>query len=137
MARCLRPIRTIAWLCLLLQLGGAASAFEAVLCVASDGHIAVEAAHAGTCETEARRHHDDREGLADACGDHPCTDIALGETAWRTLERSLDGVLGTPALIALLPPPTAVATAAASPADRAAAGPDPRLVARRTVVLRN
>ncbi|MCW5890876.1 MAG: hypothetical protein KIT14_10010 [bacterium] len=135
----LRPIRVIAWLCLLLQLGGAALAFETVLCVASDGHVALETAHAGTCEAEARRHHeaDHDAGLGAPCNGHPCTDIALGETAGRALSRAGDDVVATPALVGLVPPP-AVATPAAQPLlTRATAGSEARLVARRTVVLRN
>lgn len=139
----LRPLRTIAWLCLLLQLGGAALAFETVLCVASDGHVALEAAHAGTCETEARRHHESLPdphgpGLTDPCGDHPCVDIALGETPGRALSRAGDERLAAPSLIGLLPATPAIAAASWRPApQRTPTGDDARLVARRTVVLRN
>lgn len=135
-----RSLRTLALLCLLLQLSGVALAFEKVLCVAPDGHVALEVAHAGLCETETRRHHAAAHdsGVGTPCGDHPCTDIALGQTAWRAIPRGGDGDPAAPSLITVLPS-IAAATVVLPPPPRAGAAPwsESRLRARRTIVLRN
>jgi hypothetical protein len=137
--RRLRPLRTIAWLCLLLQLSGGAMAFGTVLCVASDGHLAVETAHAGACETETRRHHDEHgAGLTDACSGHPCVDIALAETAGRASTRTGDELLAGPSPVDVLPQASGVAATTWHRQGRGTpTTDDPRLVAHRTVVLRN
>lgn len=72
--------------CVLLQVGGATVAHGLVLCVADDGHVAVELSHVATrCAADYRRHHP--EPLSEMGSDldpHACTDTVLGSTpAWR------------------------------------------------------
>jgi hypothetical protein len=140
-----RATTLLVWLCLLLQLSGTAIAFGTVLCVASDGHVVLEVAHPGSCVTEARRHHDaaahdedtHEAALGEHCGQHPCTDIALGQTAWRGL-RSPDALATPHALIArLLPVATDPVAIRASIGDGLPPRPDARIHDRRTIVLRN
>ena len=76
--------------CVLLQLGVATSFAQGlVLCVADDGHVAVELSHvAARCVADYRRHHP--EPLSDMGSDldsHACTDTVLGSApAWRHAE---------------------------------------------------
>ena len=53
------------------------------LCVADDGHVAIETAHGNSpCFTDSRRHHGAGEGLGCAeSGYHPCSDFSLSEGA--------------------------------------------------------
>jgi hypothetical protein len=130
-----RTRKGLAAVCLLLQLTGAALAFGRVLCVASDGHVVVEVAHAGSCETETRRHHDrDEPGALRGCGDHPCTDVALSHPAWHGRSRALDDATAPYATVV---PHAIEATAVATVVTTPSPGPhDPvALRARRTVVL--
>jgi hypothetical protein len=138
--------KLLVWLCLLLQLSGTAIAFGTVLCVASDGHVALEVAHPGSCATETRRHHDpaahDEDThdavLGEHCGEHPCTDIALGQTAWRSMLRSPDALAAPHGLIArLLPAATDPVAIRASIGGGLPPRPDARVHDRRTIVLRN
>lgn len=137
-----RAATLVVWVCLLLQLSGTAVAVGTVLCVASDGHVALEVAHGGTCVTEARRHHDGAEhddaALDDLCGEHPCTDIALAETPWRSMLRSGEALAAPHAVIAsVLPGSTDPVAIRFSRGDGRPLRPDPRLHDRRTIVLRN
>jgi hypothetical protein len=127
-----RTLAPLAWLCLVLQLVGAAATFGRVLCVATDGHVAVEIAHAGVCDTEARRHHGEEPAGIAACAEHGCTDIAFSQPALRS---SHDEIAPTPALstspVVTLASPvawTAARPSAVSPSDDA-------VRARRSVVL--
>src|SRR5205085_7250580 len=79
-----RTLARLSWLCLVLQLVGAGATFGQVLCVATDGHVALEIAHAGTCDTEARRHHGEEPAGIAACAEHGCTDIAFSQPALRS-----------------------------------------------------
>jgi hypothetical protein len=92
-----RALAPLAWLCLVLQLVGAAATFGRVLCVATDGHVALEIAHAGACDTETRRHHGEEPTGIAACAEHGCTDIAFSQPALRS---SHDEIAPTPALTA-------------------------------------
>ena len=76
----------IALVCV-LQLGGALGTGRGlVLCIAEDGHVALELSHAAArCVADYRRHHP--EPLSDIGSDldsHACTDTVLGSApAWR------------------------------------------------------
>lgn len=78
-----RALQTIASLCLVIHAIGAMCGLDRTLCVASDGHVTVEFAHAGACDAEARRHHGSRSDVGRECSDHSCTDVALSEPTTR------------------------------------------------------
>lgn len=107
-----RAGRTVAWLCLVLQLVGGAWALGRMLCVAADGHVAIELVHSGACDVEARRHHrGPQSDLARGCQDHSCTDIALVDASTRpSSELSVLPVAST--LAWTLPSGTQVSTSA-------------------------
>ena len=90
----------LSWFCLSLQLLAAALTFGRVLCVASDGHVAFELAHAGACQAEARRHGSDEHAGVRTNSDHPCTDIALSQPILQLYSRSCNLV---PPQLALIP----------------------------------
>lgn len=75
--------RSVAWLCLILQILGGAWALGRMLCIGADGHVAIEVAHAGACEVESRRHHGHESDVARACSEHACTDILLADASTR------------------------------------------------------
>jgi len=126
-----RTLAPLAWLCLVLQLVGAGATFGRVLCVATDGHVALEIAHGGVCDTEARRHHGEEPAGIAAC-EHGCIDIAFSQPALRS---SHDEIAPTPALstsrVVTLASPVAW-----TPARPSAVSPsDDAVRARRSVVL--
>ena len=91
-----RALARLSWFCLVLQLVGAAATFGRVLCVAADGHVAIEIGHAGACDTEARRHHGEEPTGIAACAEHGCIDIAFSQPALRS---SHDEIAPAPALV--------------------------------------
>jgi hypothetical protein len=127
-----RALARLSWLCLVLQLVGAATMFGRVLCVATDGHTAVEIAHAGACETEARRHHGEEPAGIAACAEHGCTDIAFSQPALRS---SHDEIAPTPALVASPGATHASRVACAPSRPSAASSHEDTVRARRSVVL--
>ena len=135
-----RSIFTV-WLCLLAQLFAAPIwASGLTLCVADDGHVALERGHPDRyCATDLARHHPG-ETAAD-CGDptaHRCKDLPLLEAGWGNAPASAFNA-PTPfqlanALLAVLPltPPHLHLVSAFS-----AIGVSPRILhAVRIVVLR-
>lgn len=107
-----------------------------VACFAADGHITVEAGHAGVCSTEWVRHHGaDRPHIdADVCDAHDCRDVPLvGPSALRSVARepATAPVVPTvaPAAVARLGAVVSLAWSTTPPRPPAA------LRARRTVVL--
>ena len=127
-----RALGRLSSLCLVLQLVGAVTTFGRVLCVATDGHVAVEIAHAGVCDTEARRHHGEEPAGIAACAEHGCTDIAFSQPALRS---SHDEIAPMPALAAS--PVVAHASLIAwAPSPPSAVSPsDDAVRTRRSVVL--
>jgi hypothetical protein len=127
-----RTLARLSWLCLVLQLVGAGATFGRVLCVATDGHVALEIAHAGTCDTETRRHHgDERAGIA-ACAEQGCVDIAFSEPALRS---SHDEIAPPPALATSPAVAHASAIAWTSSPPIAVSPSGDAVRARRSVVL--
>jgi hypothetical protein len=127
-----RALARLSWLCLILQLVGAAATFGRVLCVATDGHVAVEIAHAGACDTETRRHHGEEPAGIAACAEHGCTDIAFSQPALRS---SHDEIAPTPVL-STSPVVTLASSVAWTPARPSAVSPsDDAVRARRSIVL--
>ena len=127
-----RALARLSWLCLVLQLVGAVTTFGRVLCVATDGHTAVEMAHAGACDTEARRHHGEEPAGIAACAEHGCTDIAFLQPALRS---SHEDIAPTPALAAS-PVVAHASPIACSLSQPSAVSPsDCAVRARRSVVL--
>jgi len=122
----------LSWLCLVLQLVGAAATFGRVLCVATDGHVALEIGHPGACDTEARRHHGEEPAGIVACAEHGCIDIAFSQPALRS---SHDEIAPTPALAAstVVAHVSPVAWASARPS--AVSPSDDAVRIRRSVVL--
>jgi hypothetical protein len=127
-----RALARLSWLCLVLQLVGAGATFGRVLCVATDGHVAVEVAHAGACDTETRRHHGEEPAGIGACAEHGCTDIAFSQPALRTSHDEI-----APALALTVSPVTTLASPLAwAPTRPSAVSPsDDAVRARRSVVL--
>jgi hypothetical protein len=83
-----RTLTRLSLCCLVLQLASAVTAAGRVLCLAADGHVAIEVAHAGSCETEAIRHHGAADaGLATECTDHSCIDVPVSQLSWRDESR--------------------------------------------------
>lgn len=132
-----RALVYVTWLCMLMQLSGTAFAVGREICVGADGHLAVEVAHVGECETESRRHHDDTRTHADAgCAQHPCTDVALSEPS----RASVGGPESTiaprlTAMITTLPEPGIGWRSLAAVHGDAGLATRGALRARRTVVL--
>ena len=127
-----RALARLSWLCLVLQLVGAGATFGRVLCVATDGHVAVEVAHAGTCDTEARRHHGEEPAGIAACAEHGCIVIAFSQPALRS---SHDEIAPTLALTAS-PVVAHASPLASAPLRPSAVSPsDDAVRARRSVVL--
>jgi hypothetical protein len=127
-----RALAPLAWLCLVLQLVGAAATFGRVLCVATDGHVAVEIAHAGACDTETRRHHGEEPTGIAACSEHGCTDIAFSQPAVRSSHHEI-----APAPAVAVSPLVAHASAVVwAPTRPSVVSPSGDAVrARRSVVL--
>ena len=126
-----RVLAPLSWLCLVLQLVGAGATFGRVLCVATDGHVAVEIAHGGVCDTESRRHHGEEPAGIAAC-EHGCTDIAFSQPALRS---SHDEIAPT---LAIAPSPDVAhaSPCASAPRRSGAVSPsDDAIRARRSVVL--
>jgi hypothetical protein len=126
-----RALAPLAWLCLVLQLVGAAATFGRVLCVATDGHVALEVAHGGVCDTEARRHHGEEPAGIAAC-EHGCIDIAFSQPALRS---SHDEIAPAPVLA---PSPGVAQTSPAAwalPRPSAVSPSDDAVRTRRSVVL--
>jgi hypothetical protein len=127
-----RALARLSWLCLVLQLVGAGATFGRVLCVATDGHVAVVIGHAGACDTEARRHHGEEPTGIAACAEHGCMDIAFSLPALRS---SHDAIAPTPALVAS-PLVAHAARVAWAPSRPSAVSPsDDAVHARRSIVL--
>jgi hypothetical protein len=104
-----RALPTIAWLALVLQVVGGAWSLDRMLCVGSDGHVALELAHPGACSVEARRHHHELEHeIAAGCDDHGCTDIMLSTASARP--ESGQQLAVTPVAIVRTLPPIAPVT---------------------------
>lgn len=124
-------------LVLVLQLlGGILPGSSLVLCVAADGHTAVEVAHAdGRCIADYQRHHPE---VTDACDldQHACVDGVLSQQPLpSTVARDTNAINQGPALpdatVALFPPSVA-------PLHRntvATRTVDSRLSSHRTIVL--
>ncbi len=104
MMRRARPVS--AWSAVLLQLLvciGLAS--DVALCVAADGHVALEIPHHPTasCHTDYDRHHPDASRL-EACDvqNHGCRDTVLSQPeAWRDEETANGNALARPLLAAV------------------------------------
>ena len=83
----LRLTAIISWVVLCLQMLVGVSATGRVLCVAADGHVAVELAHVGRCVREVSRHHgghlDTATAVAGTCDAHPCEDVVLDQPVLR------------------------------------------------------
>jgi hypothetical protein len=131
----------VTWLGILVHLGIAAAAAPGlVLCVADDGHVVLETAHADArCTTDYERHHP--EPAADAASDvdrHACTDTELRQVASRDGERT-SASSARPAVVAVTLRHewiSAVAPIASAPIGRGGAlHPPGSLAQRRTVVL--
>jgi hypothetical protein len=127
-----RVLARLSWLCLVLQLVGAAATFGRVLCVATDGHVALEIAHAGTCDAEARRHHGEEPAGIAACADHGCIDIAFSQPALRS---SHDEIAPALALVASLVMAHAAPVEWPTVRPSAVSPSDDAVRARRSVVL--
>jgi hypothetical protein len=57
---------------------------DLAICIAADGHTAVEVAHAARgCRTEVERHHPGAGATYDL-GQHPCVDIVLAQPSLRS-----------------------------------------------------
>ncbi len=126
-----RTLARLSWLCLVLQLVGAGATFGRVLCVATDGHVALEIAHGGVCDTEARRHHGEEPAGIAACAEHGCIDIAFSEPALRS---SHDEIASPPALAAS-PVVAHASLITSTPPPPIAVSPSGDVRARRSVVL--
>ncbi|MFN8626359.1 MAG: hypothetical protein U0587_10320 [Candidatus Binatia bacterium] len=101
---------TVVSVLMLQLLGGMLPGSSVVLCVAADGHTAVEAAHVdGRCFADYRRHHPEATGVCDL-DQHACVDVVL----------SLPPLCSTVARDA-----AAIAPGAALPAATAAPFPSP------------
>lgn len=117
MSRRLR--KAISRLCLTLQVLTAAMAFGQVVCLAADGHIQIEMAHAGDCETETRRHHGEEADIV--CSDHSCVDLELRQSAVCSPEHAMPASQGS--IVTLLPPPNLPVSSFSAHPALAAAGP--------------
>ena len=135
MTRTARQI--LSWFCLVLQLTAAAATFGRVLCVAADGHVALEVAHPGSCETETRRHHPlSPAGITLKCSDHPCTDIAVWQRALQPQPRADDD--HTSSQVAVILPHHIIEASLVAPNRLNAIGAWPcgdAIRARRSIVL--
>ena len=127
-----RALARLSWLCLVLQLVGAGATFGRVLCVATDGHVALEIAHAGVCDTETRRHHGEEPAGIGACAEHGCIDIAFSQPALRSSHDEI-----APAFALTVSPVVAHASPLAwAPLHPSAVSPsDDAVRTRRSVVL--
>lgn len=76
------------------------------LCIAADGHAAVEPSHDGEpCLREVERHHPDVEIVADELDHHPCQDVPLLEAEhWRMPDRLAPAHAGIVAAISAIAP---------------------------------
>jgi hypothetical protein len=99
--------RTVAvWLVLSLQTV-AVPAFGSVLCIADDGHMAIEADHgAARCEAEYVRHHPDDSPRALDADAHGCRDIPIVQVPVRKALANWGAAAGRPAGVSTpaLPP---------------------------------
>jgi hypothetical protein len=128
-----------AWSAALLQfLFCIGFASDVVLCVATDGHVALEIPHAaGPCYTDYDRHHADssRLDIIDI-EHHGCRDTLLSQpAAWRNEERAAASMLAptAAAVLALVPrPPVPMRYALELTPNRSTVGQLTRL---RTIVL--
>ncbi len=113
MAMTQRKLQTaLTWLCLLLHLfAGTGMAQEAVICIAQDGHFAIETPHANTgCVAAQQTHRPIPSGPAlensapQTCQDTPI--FAAGSSM--TVPRSVETVPPVSQFVSLLCPPTVV-----------------------------
>jgi hypothetical protein len=134
-----RTRRVTAWSAVLLQILvciGLAS--DVVLCIAADGHIALEMPHAaGPCLTDYDRHHPGASRL-EGCDarNHGCRDTELSQPeAWRDEETAAESALASPlAAVALRPEPVHLWKHPLSPSVEAPRTPT-QPARLRTVVL--
>ncbi len=122
---------------LAFQLVAAPSGIGRVLCLATDGHVAVEVAHPGACAQEATRHpgrRADASTVATACDEHACADIALAQPPSRVTATGDDHA---PAILAAVTlPPSDPHRAPPVPSASAVGRGDGGVLARRSIVLR-
>lgn len=123
------------WVLGLQLLAGVFPGSSLVLCIAADGHTAVEAAHVGgRCLSEARRHHPDATDAGDL-DQHSCVDVVLAQQPQCA---ATPGAVATDQ-VPLLPgtrisfcPPSAALSCGTTVPDLAS---ESRLSAHRTIVL--
>jgi hypothetical protein len=128
----------VSWLALVAQLCVGSVATGQLVCVADDGHVAIELPHVGECVQEIERHHGSgvpAPGLRAACDEHGCADVTLAAALSRPSGGN-DWTVVPPALLpsgVSLPDPRRLT-------PTLAVGPDvlrnaSSLAARRSVVL--
>ena len=123
-----------------LQLVTGVSASERVLCVAADGHVTVELAHAGRCMQAIARHHgghgDASAAMQTACDGHPCADVVLGRPVSQATSQGHEKIVPAAIMtVAQMLPGLRPALAGASAFGVAATPGETSLGARRTIVL--
>lgn len=128
------------WAAVVMQLcSGLAWACGLMVCVAADGHIALEPSHARTsCRADFDRHHPgEPDSLALDTDGHGCRDIMLGQDLSRATcgTDRLSGLEGGIASIRALRCPAAPAHAYSVSADTAGLPRIALVAMRRTVVL--
>lgn len=131
-----RTNRGIVLLGLMLQLIASAGPSVA-LCVAGDGHTALEVAHAQPyCLTDYCRHHSDSDEVSDIDQHRCCTDIVMSQIPLPSAHVSHPGAALSSVSICLSGAaiPTARSLVPWQVVD-ALMERDPRLPSRRTVVL--
>jgi hypothetical protein len=103
-----RNRRVTTWSAVLLQiLVSIGLASDVVLCIAADGHVALEVPHpTGPCFTDYERHHPGTSRL-EACDvqSHGCRDTVLSQPeAWRDEETATGNAFARPLLAAVALP---------------------------------
>lgn len=124
----------LGWLVLVFQATIGTATAGQVLCIASDGHVVVELAHAGDCGQEVVRHHGGHAAdtaFANECGAHPCADILIASPASRASAFDQAGAALAPAS-AVSPAPRLLRHSS----EHSTPDANGMLSARRCVVLR-
>jgi hypothetical protein len=136
-AKSLTKFCSLLWL--FAHVAGSTVAAGQVLCIGADGHVALEAAHPGTCTREVERHHG---SLADAdsvpsCAGHPCQDVAVIQPARQDVGADKSGQPTTiQGLAAIAVPSAAIAVAAPVRMRQQLPAREPSSVrTRRSIVL--
>jgi hypothetical protein len=136
-----QPARiTAVWFAAIVQLVASVGfAAEITLCVADDGHIALEAPHPpGPCLTDYHRHHPRASHLeAIDFEHHGCTDTLLSQPP-AVRDRAMTGAPARPTrIVAGIPAPCAplVSRHACAERGRVTCPPARDLATRRTIVL--